>query len=195
MVSDVAPVLTDRLILTPVGLDDLDAMAELHADPRVWRHFPSGRHRDREQTRAYLVERERQWRRDGLGYWTVRSRAAVGNLSRGDIVGIGGCAVPDGRTWWNLYYRLRPEVHRHGVAVEVCRAGLDAAHAVDQALPVTAFLLEHNVPSRATAERVGLQLVWRGPDSGNPDASAVRLIYADRPLDAGQTQALLRARA
>jgi hypothetical protein len=25
-------------------------------------------------------------------------------------------------------------------------------------------------------------LVWRGPDAGNPDPAAVRLVYADRPL-------------
>jgi hypothetical protein len=58
---------------------------------------------------------------------------------------------------------------------------------------VTAFLLEHNVASRATAERAGLRLIWRGPDAGNPDPGAVRLIYADRPLDARQTEALLLA--
>jgi len=25
--------------------------------------------------------------------------------------------------------------------------------------------------------------VWRGPDAGNPDPDAVRLVYADRPVD------------
>lgn len=29
----------------------------------------------------------------------------------------------------------------------------------------------------------GLELVWRGPDAGNPHPDAVRLVYADRPLD------------
>jgi hypothetical protein len=43
-------------------------------------------------------------------------------------------------------------------------------------------LLEPNVQSRRRAERAGLGLVWRGPDAGNPDPSAVRLVYADRPL-------------
>jgi hypothetical protein len=49
-------------------------------------------------------------------------------------------------------------------------------------LPVIAYLLEHNAESRGRAERSGLTLVWRGPDAGNPDAAAVRLVYADRPL-------------
>jgi len=34
----------------------------------------------------------------------------------------------------------------------------------------------------ADGERAGLTLVWRGRDRGNPDAGAVRLVYADRPL-------------
>ena len=46
-----------------------------------------------------------------------------------------------------------------------------------------AHLVEHNVRSRGRAERSGLSLVWRGPDAGNPDLKAVRLVYADRPLD------------
>jgi hypothetical protein len=49
---------------------------------------------------------------------------------------------------------------------------------------VVAYLLGHNRESRGRAERSGLQLLWRGPDAGNPDPTAVRLVYADRPLDA-----------
>ena len=50
------------------------------------------------------------------------------------------------------------------------------------ARPVVAYLLEHNAQSRGRAENAGLSLVWRGPDAGNPDPSAVRLVYADRAL-------------
>ncbi len=49
-------------------------------------------------------------------------------------------------------------------------------------LPVIAYLLEHNHASAAVAKKVGLTLVDRGPDAGNPVPSAVRLIFADRPL-------------
>jgi hypothetical protein len=44
------------------------------------------------------------------------------------------------------------------------------------------LLLEHNRASKAVAEKAGLQLVWRGPDAGNPDPSATRMVYADRDL-------------
>jgi len=183
---------TSRLLLTPAGLSDLDAMASLHADERVWRHLPSGRHADVEQTRRYLVERERQWRCDGLSYWVARLRAAVGQLDAGQIAGIGGCGIPSRSTWWNLYYRLTPEVHGHGLATELCTAAISAAHHLRRDLPIVAFLLDHNHASKATAERAGLALAWRGQDAGNPDSSAVRLIYADRHLDAARLNALTR---
>jgi hypothetical protein len=60
---------------------------------------------------------------------------------------------------------------------------LDAAHAVAPDRPVVAYLLEHDLESRGRAERAGPSLQWRGPDAGNPDPAAVRLVYADRPLD------------
>jgi RimJ/RimL family protein N-acetyltransferase len=98
------------------------------------------------------------------------------------MVGTGGCAVRVGTTWWNLYYRLTPPAWGRGLAAELVTAAIDAAHTVAPDRPVVAYLLEHNAESRGRAERSGLTLQWRGPDAGNPDPDAVRLVYADRPL-------------
>jgi RimJ/RimL family protein N-acetyltransferase len=98
------------------------------------------------------------------------------------VIGTGGCALRVGTSWWNLYYRLTPAAWGRGLAAELVDAALEAAHAVAPDRPVVAYLLEHNVQSRGRAERAGLTLVWRGPDAGNPDAAAVRLVYADRPV-------------
>lgn len=174
---------TARLLLTSASVNDLEPLAALHADERVWRHLPSGRHRSTEQTRSNVLGYERQWRDWGLGYWVARLRTPHGHLAAGDVAGIGGCAVPDGQDWWNVYYRFTPEAHGFGLATELSRAAIDAAHQVNLQRPVVAFLLEHNHGSRATAERAGLTQVWRGRDTGNPDPDAIRLIYADRPLD------------
>jgi RimJ/RimL family protein N-acetyltransferase len=84
--------------------------------------------------------------------------------------------------WWNLYYRLTPAAWGRGLAAELVDAALQAVRAVDPDRPVVAYLLEHNAESRGRAERSRLELVWRGPDAGNPDPAAVRLVYADRPL-------------
>ncbi len=110
----------------------------------------------------------------GLGSWVARD-------ADGALVGTGGCDLRLGLAW-NLGYRLARASWGQGYAQELIRAAVAAARRVRFDLPITAYLLEHNVRSKAAAERAGLHLVWQGPDAGNPDPAAVRLLYADRPL-------------
>jgi RimJ/RimL family protein N-acetyltransferase len=178
---------TARLQLDAVVPADLDEHYALMSDPGVWAHLPSGRHTSPAQTAAGIEHSVRHWARDGLGYWTARLRSDLldppAGLRPGSVVGTGGCATRVGTSWWNLYYRLTPPAWGLGLAAEMVSASLDAAHAVDPDRPVIAYLVEHNLESRGRAEKAGLVQVWRGPDAGNPDPGAVRLVYADRPLD------------
>ena len=77
------------------------------------------------------------------------------------------------------------------MATAVSRDAIAAAGAVDPALPVVAYLLEANAASAVVARRLGLELVHRAPDAGNPDPTAVRLVFADRDLTAAQLEATL----
>ncbi len=185
---DLRHLTTERLQLDAVVPTDLDEHHALMSDPGVWAHLPSGRHTDPDQTTDGIRHSVGHWERDGLGYWTARLRtdlpSPVPGLDPGAMVGTGGCAVRVGTAWWNLYYRLTPAAWGLGLAAELVAAGIEAAHTVDPDRPVVAYLLEHNAESRGRAERAGLTLVWRGPDAGNPDQTAVRLVYADRLLDA-----------
>ena len=182
---DLRHVTTERLRLDAVVPGDLDEHFALLSDPGSWRHLPSGRHTSPEKTMEGIAQSVGHWARDGLGYWTARLREDLpdAGLAAGSVVGTGGCAVRAGDTWWNLYYRLTPPAWGHGLAGELVTTAMDAAHSVAPDRPVIAYLLEHNRESRRRAERAGLQLVWRGPDAGNPDPDAVRLVYADRPLE------------
>jgi RimJ/RimL family protein N-acetyltransferase len=180
---DFRHVRTPHLHLDAVVPEDLDEHVALMSDPGVWRHLPSGRHTSPDQTRAGIEHSVGHWARDGLGYWTARLRSDLAGLPAGAVVGTGGCALRVGTTWWNLYYRLTPPAWGLGLAAEMVTAAIDAAHAVDPARPVIAYLLEHNAESRGRAEKAGLTFVWRGPDAGNPDPDAVRLVYADRPIE------------
>jgi RimJ/RimL family protein N-acetyltransferase len=180
--------LTPRLRLDAVVPEALDELYDLMSDAGTWAHLPSGRHTSPEQTSAGIEHSLGHWARDGLGYWTARLRddlpSPVPGLEPGAVVGTGGCAVRVGTTWWNLYYRFTPAAWGLGLAAELVSAALEAANIVAPVRPVVAYLLEHNAESRGRAEGAGLTLVWRGPDASNPDPSAVRLVYADRPLDA-----------
>lgn len=180
---DLRHIETARLLLDAVVPADLDEHWALMSDPGVWEHLPSGRHTSPDRTREAIEHSVGHWARDGLGYWTARLREDLSGLAAaGTMVGTGGCALRAGTSWWNLYYRLTPRAWGRGLAAELVTAAIDAAHEVDPERPVIAYLLEHNVQSRLRAEKAGLTQVWRGPDAGNPDPDAVRLVYADRPL-------------
>ncbi|PPK97474.1 RimJ/RimL family protein N-acetyltransferase [Kineococcus xinjiangensis] len=174
---------TERLLLTAVGAGDVEELHALHADPAVWEHLPSGRHTERAQTEAMVRRAVQGWEHHGLDIWALRPRAGEGPRP---LLGVGGCTLRFGAAWnvaaWNLYYRLARGQWGRGYAQELIAAARDAATALEPGIPVVAYLLEHNEGSRRAAERAGLDLVWRGPDAGNPDPAAVRLVYADRPL-------------
>lgn len=172
-------VTTPGLLLSPVGTGDVDDLYALHADPRVWTHFPAARHDRIEQTQRLVDVAAAGWAANGLDYWSVR--LATGG-ERSTVLGMGGCSLRAGRAW-NLYYRLHPDIHGHGYAQQLIGAARASAAEHRPELPVVAYLLEHNAGSRRAAERAGLRCVWTGPDAGNPNPAAVRLIYADRPID------------
>lgn len=166
---------TERLTLTRPTDDDLAELHTISADPRVWRHFPSLRHTSLRTTSDMLARWRDGWDAVGLGVWVARRH------DEREIVGYGGCSDL-GSIAWNLGYRIAPDAHGFGYATEIAQAGIAAAGSVDASKPVIAYLLEHNVASACVAEKLGLTLRHRGPDAGNPDASAVRLVFADREL-------------
>lgn len=187
MTTDLRSVCTDRLDLRALTADDVDAMHALNADPAVWQHFPQGRHATRERTRADVDAAVALWDRDGLGYWAARLHGSP------DLAGFGGVRLLDDAGVWNLAFRFAPRYQGQGLARETAQAGLDAARALRPDVPVIAYLLEHNAGSKRLTERLGLVLRWRGPDAGNVDPDAVRLVYSDRPLS-DEALGLLAAR-
>ena len=137
-------------------------------------HFPSGVHTDRDETADAVASYVDDWRNAGLGYWTIRT------APDGPVIGCGGCRIVADQARWNLYYRFTPESQGNGYATELARAAIEAANQVAPELPVVAYMLQHNVASWRVAERIGMHHLWTGPDAGNPDPNAIRLVYADR---------------
>lgn len=165
-------------------LGDVPAIHAIYSDPRVWTHFPSGRHEAVEATEGLIRAWIGGWERDGLSVWIIR------DVETGAVLGNAGCSVRRG-TLWNLAYRLAHEAHGRGIASRVSAKAVTQAQQTAPALPVVAYLLEHNLASARVAEKSGLTLQHRGPDAGNADPEAVRLVYADRPLTEGQLRAVL----
>ncbi len=164
---------TERLALRVPVQADLERLFELYSDPQVWEPDPMTRHEDPAQTERMIEAWRAAWDRDGLGIWTA--------WDGDEFVGIGGCFVRYGVAW-NLGFRLRPACWGRGYAQEISAAAILTARRRREELPVTAYLVEGNERSLRAVDRTGLRLVWRGPDAGNPDATAIRLLYSDRPL-------------
>lgn len=152
---------------------DLERLFDLYSDPHVWAADPLTRHHDPAQTQRMIGNWQAAWHRDGLGIWTA--------WDGDEFVGIGGCFLRN-RVAWNLGFRLRPPYWGRGYAQEISTTAILAAHQQRVQLPITAYLLEGNDRSIRAVERTGLRRIWRGPDAGNPDATAIRLLYSDQPL-------------
>ncbi|OKL54442.1 hypothetical protein BSZ39_04245 [Bowdeniella nasicola] len=154
-------------------IDDIDAVHALYSDPRVWKHYPSGRFTRRSETEALMRMWLEGWEREGLSSWLIWD---------GDrVVGICGPKLRRG-SYWNLGYWIAPQAQGRGIATRAARYSVERANAANADLPVVARLLEHNTRSRLVAERIGLRCCFAGPDTGNPNGPATRLIYADRDL-------------
>jgi len=103
--TDVVDRRTARVHLRSLTTADAPVVAALQSDPRTNAHRPGGPpSREREQAVHEFV---RGWQEDGIGYWSLSS--------------IEGCRRRGvrplqfrGRTCWNLYYRLAPEVWAWG---------------------------------------------------------------------------------
>lgn len=152
------PVLrTDRLLLRPVGADDLPFLVTLNADPDVMTYV-LGRPASADETAAEWAERlgPRTHVARGLGYW-------IGHLD-GDPVGWWGVAhhVPDPTTCV-LGYRLRRSWWGHGLATEGARTVLLHGLGAPGVLRCAAATSAANAPSRHVLEKLGMQHVRTVP--------------------------------
>ncbi|WP_234996409.1 GNAT family N-acetyltransferase [Demequina sp. NBRC 110054] len=175
---------TERLTLSRPSWTDVDQVHALMCDPSGWTHLPSGRHGDRAQTEQLVCAWLLGWDTYGLGVSVVRRRGSA------EMLGYVGCSVRDDALW-NLGHRLSPSAQGQGFAVEAAAAAIARASEVRPTLPSVAVMLEHNHASVGVARAVGLTLVARGGDAGNPDRDAVRLVYADRALTERQREAAM----
>ena len=163
---------------------DVGELHQIYSDPRVWTHYPSARFVSERQTERLIDLWIAGWEAESLSAWLVRDEYT------GDLLGHVGCSLR-GAAFWNLGYRLAVGAHGRGIATAVATYAVEQAQLVRPEIPVAAYLLEHNLASARVAQKAGLSLRYRGPDAGNPDPEAVRLVFADRDLDADQLRAVL----
>jgi RimJ/RimL family protein N-acetyltransferase len=143
---------TERLILRSFREEDIDAMAQLFANPDFMR-FSLGIFTERKKT-VDFIEKVMSWDRASLP-----SQFAV--VPRGEEAVIGYCGFhhhPEVPGEVEIGYRLHPDYWNRGLITEAARAVRDHAFA-DLKLPrVISLIHPENIPSRRVAEKNGMKM-------------------------------------
>ncbi|HZZ88361.1 MAG TPA: GNAT family N-acetyltransferase [Caulobacteraceae bacterium] len=163
---------TERLALRRPTEADLEAIWEVHADPKTNQFNPAGPMATRDHARGMLDSWDSHWDRYGFGYWAVCER---GRPDR--AIGFGGVMrklVGEAEAF-NLYFRFRPEVWGNGFAGEMGEAALALAFDRIGAAQVLGLVRPANEPSIRALVRLGMSPHGELDDvAGGP----VSLIYA-----------------
>ncbi|MGH2974431.1 MAG: GNAT family N-acetyltransferase [Solirubrobacterales bacterium] len=150
---------TPRLMLRPIGLEDLDEFLALHADPEVTRFI---RPFDRAAAEERLHRNASEWKQRGHGLLAV--------LDRENGAFLGRCGL---KHWpqfdeTELGWALRREAWGRGYATEAGRACVEWGFAQFEMPYLTAMISPGNLRSVRVAERLGLSRLREDILLGDP---------------------------
>jgi RimJ/RimL family protein N-acetyltransferase len=138
---------TDRLLLRPLTIADLDEFVTMHAAPEVISTMgPYSESAAAERLEAY----EREWQEHGYGLLAVIERAT------GRFVGRSGLKYWTQFDETEVGWVLHPSFWGRGFATEAARACLDWGFANLNVPYITAMILPDNARSLRVAERLGM---------------------------------------
>ena len=155
---------TERLLLRPLSLDDLDVFASFYADPEVTRYLGAGRTLSHDESEQSLRRMLRSFELDGFG------QLAVVRAEDGELIGRCGFLVWDaetltptteteatGPTELEIGYTLGREFWGQGYATEAATAVRDHALGSMLRTRLIAFIRPGNVASARVAEKLGMR--------------------------------------
>ncbi len=143
---------TDRLILRPRTMDDLDACVEMDADPEVIRFIPvvwNGPAAHAE----FLKERVGKQYPPGLGYWSVFLKDEPEEF----LGWVHLLPVDGGADTAEIGWRLKRSAWSRGYATEAARAVLEHAFETVGCGRVVAATHADNVRSKKMMSRLGMK--------------------------------------
>lgn len=154
-----APLLrTERTILIPLSIDDLDEAGALYGDDAVM-EFVDGGVRTRDQTKSALAAAERCWRSEGWGLWAIRDATTgglVGEAGLQHLFEVDGATVDFGvtiaRRFWGEGYATEAG---HVILMDAWeRYSGDLLHAVTHPDNVRSANVLHKLGFRLAEERL-----------------------------------------
>lgn len=150
-----APVVeTDRLILRPFRVSDLEDQAAAMRDPDIVRYLGGTPHA-REDTWRRMLAAPGLWDLLGYGYWAIERKADGAYLGQLGFADFKRDMTPSIEGLPEMGWLLVSSAHGQGYAGEGIDAALDWADGALKARQIVAIIDHANAPSIRVAERCG----------------------------------------
>lgn len=144
---------TERLILRMFRDADLEAYAEMSADPLVMRYLGDGQPLSRPLAWRHMAMMAGHWQLRGYGFWAAEDRAT------GVMVGRVGFWNPEGWPDFEIGWTLRRSYWGRGFATEAARAALRFAFTQMEREHVISLIRPENDASIRVAQRLGERFI------------------------------------
>jgi [ribosomal protein S5]-alanine N-acetyltransferase len=156
------PLLTERLLLTPMVPADSDELLAMFREPMVRRYLLDDEPIERAWVDNEIAVSGERFAQGLLGLWVVRSRPAAG-AARGEVVGFVGFRPFYDPPIEQLVYGITTRTTGVGLATEMTAAVVDHAFADPERREIRASTDEPNASSVRVLERLGFERVGRDP--------------------------------
>ncbi len=153
---------TELVLLRMFRESDLDAYAEMCADPEVMQYLGDGRTLSRDEAWRNMAMVLGHWHLRGFGLWAVEER------ERGALVGRVGCWRPEGWPGLEIGWTLRRNFWGCGYATVAARLALEHAFTVLDQPRVISLIQPRNASSIRVARRIGMRRKGIGEVMGVP---------------------------
>ena len=148
---DPEPIETERLRLRMFKADDLDALAEIYADPDVMQWMSTGQPVPRERVEAAIPRFNERFREHGFGIFAVERK------EDGALLGWCGIFHMDNTPEVEVAYMLGQPYWGNGYATEAASAVRDFGFNVVGLPRLVGITRPDNIPSQHVLEKIGLR--------------------------------------
>jgi [ribosomal protein S5]-alanine N-acetyltransferase len=145
-------IVTNRLLLRPFELSDVEAAFQWFSDPEVMRFTPSGPDESLDHTKTRLAKYQEHQLVHGFSKWIVVDRGA----SR--PIGDAGLLVLQDYDWIDFGYRIAQPYWGNGLATEAGTGWVRAAFDQFHINRLTAFVHPENVASIRVLHKLGFEM-------------------------------------
>ena len=147
---------TERLKLRMWRESDIDAYAEMCADPLVMRYLGAGKVFTRHEAWRSMAVFIGHWYLKGYSHWAVEEKA------KGKMIGRLGFLNPEGWPGFEIGWTLARHAWGKGYATEGAKAALQYAFEKLDQPHVISLIHPDNTPSMKVAERIGEKFERKG---------------------------------